>query len=85
MTFAQAKAAHLSNLRARGWTVVDSLKIPHATEPTTGLRLWFKPQAVLASTGTRVGDARSLWGDSRTDSTDTMVAYARKRTAELGI
>lgn len=45
-TFEQVKSAILDHLRDSGWTVVSSLKIPHATNRDKTVRLWFKAQAV---------------------------------------
>jgi hypothetical protein len=45
-TFVQARQDILLDLQRRGWKVDGGLKIPHATNPSGELRLWFKPQAV---------------------------------------
>ena len=48
----------LDGLRAKGWTVADGLKVPHATSPNGEARVWFKTQSVhLNDTGT---DPRSF-------------------------
>ena len=66
-TFAQARSALLDALRAAGWTVNASLKVPHATSPQGHVRLWFKPQAVYAAAGsTNMADAHSYESDIRT-------------------
>ena len=83
MTFTMAQAAHLSALAALGWAVSGNLKVPHATR-RDGLRLWFKPQAVLASRGTVLGDARSLHCDPRADATHALVAWAERFTTRPG-
>ena len=79
MTFQQAKDSHLQNLAALGWAVKPGLKVPHATRPD-GLRLWFKAQAVYASRGTTFGDTRSIFADTRTTPTATLVQEAEHFT-----
>lgn len=79
-TFADAQHSHLTRLAGLGWTVNASLKVPHATRGD-GLRLWFKPQAVYVSTGTNLGDARSLHCDPRTITTEALVIDG-ERTAK---
>ncbi len=72
-TFAEARTAILDYLQARGWSLSSrSLKTPHATSPSGGVRLWFKAQAVYYSLGDRhdFGDARSLHVDIRTGTAD---------------
>jgi DNA repair protein RadC len=44
--FADVKDMLLRGLRERGWTVVENLKVPHATSPDGRTRLWFKSQAI---------------------------------------
>lgn len=80
LTFAQARAKHLAALQALGWAVKADLKVPHATR-ADGLRLWFKPQAVWASKGTVLGEARSLHGDQRTDPTEALIYWAERITS----
>ena len=72
-TFAAARAALLAHLQTAGWDVKTfgpsgHLKTPHATSPSGGFRLWFRPQSVHYSRGSRgsgfnANDARSLWVD----------------------
>lgn len=84
-TFKQATADHLDTLAAMGWTVRRDLKVPHATD-ATGLRLWFKPQAVYFSRGTDLGAARSIHAEMRTATTAKLVAdalYFATRAAEV--
>jgi hypothetical protein len=45
-TYAQIQAAVLEGLDKMGWEVKRGLKIPHATDPSRRLRLWFKPQSI---------------------------------------
>ncbi len=63
-TFDQARREILTALRAAGWAVKSDLKIPHATSPDGGLRLWFKAQAVHATEGNHhdFGNARTFGG-----------------------
>ena len=75
-TFKGARMRLMAELETLGWVVARGLKLPHATEPRTGLRLWFKPQAVWASEGTRAGDARSLHVDPRGASASLLVRLA---------
>lgn len=64
-TYAQARADIIAHLQKQGWTVKPSLKIPHATDPTGEIRLWFKPQAIWYTAEGRhdFKNARSLWID----------------------
>lgn len=82
MTFKQATAMHLNNLRVYGWTVRDGLKIPHATAPDGSVRIWFKPQAVYASAGSDFGGARSLHADMRNVTTASLLADAALLVAQ---
>ena len=75
-TFKQATTDHLATLATLGWAVKAGLKIPHATAPDGQTRLWFKPQAVYASRGSDFGAARSLHCDTRTATTQALVAEA---------
>ena len=61
-TYAQAQRDILQNLAANDWQVSPSLKIAHATSPNGQLRLWFKPQAVWFTKGSKHNfkDARSI-------------------------
>jgi hypothetical protein len=68
-TFLTARARILDELRGLGWNVVafnaregKPMKVPHATSPDGGLRLWFKPQAVWFTKGNRheLGEARTI-------------------------
>lgn len=85
-TFSQARDRILDTLAKRGWSVVrwgpsGTLKVPHATDPSGRLRLWFKAQSVYYALGTRnLNDARSLWIDLRAISGD---AFERMALAEL--
>lgn len=84
MTFKAAQGIHLANLATLGWVVSPALKVPHATR-ADGLRLWFKPQAIYASTGTNLGDARSLHCDPRTVATVAVVADAERTVKALAL
>ena len=70
-TFNQARDRILDCLERRGWSVArwgpsGTLKVPHATDPSGRLRLWFKAQSVYYAINSRnLGDARSLWTDLR--------------------
>lgn len=84
-TFADARAALLSYLRSRGWDVKTSgpsgpLKTPHATSPSGGFRLWFRPQAIYYSSGNHhdANHSRSLWVDIRSTSPEEIVRIAEK-------
>ena len=80
MTYAEAKAIHLQNLAALGWTVKPNLKVPHATSRDGQVRLWFKPQAVWASYGVghELGNARSIFVDTKTANTQQIITAARR-------
>lgn len=83
MTYRAATTAHLTALTGMGWTVRSDLKVPHATAPDGSVRMWFKPQAILAGPGTDMGVARSLHSDMRTVTTVMLVFFARKLAADL--
>lgn len=85
MTYKQAMIAHLNALQELGWAVKKDLKVPHATSPDGKIRLWFKTQAVYFSSGegTNLGSALSLWLDTRTTSTDSLVASATAAVKKL--
>jgi len=67
MKFEDVKAMLLDGLRTHGWTVVENLKVPHATKGNT--RLWFKPQAIwmndLDTDYRNISNAHSLSMDMR--------------------
>lgn len=67
-TYQVAQCEILVYLAELGWTVKDRLKVPHATSPDGGLRLWFRPQAVRYTRGNAhvLGNAHSLFVDIRT-------------------
>lgn len=72
------KASHvrlLQELKAKGWTVKEGLKIPYAVHPEA-YRVWFKKEAVYISMGTNFGDARSMWIDSRGMSVEQFISHA---------
>lgn len=58
-TFKAAKARLLDYLVKQGWTVQTNLKIPHATNPSGDLRLWFKGQSIHYSIGADLKNFRS--------------------------
>ena len=68
-TYAAARAALFAYLRAEGWKLDTSLKIPHATSPDNRTRVWFKAQAVYVHHDDRgrfdFKSARSTWLDIR--------------------
>lgn len=73
-TFNEYRSDHLKNLAEAGWTVVTrdtrtgkELKVPYATSPSGGTRLWFKTQAVYFTEGNshNLKGARSLTDDMR--------------------
>ena len=74
LTFAQARLALQTALKAEGWTLSPTYnpqgrpyKVPYATSPSGVVRLWFKPQAVYgAIKSTDLGEARSIAIDMRT-------------------
>ncbi len=45
-THKQIQAAILVGLKTMGWDTKPGLKVPHATDPSRRLRLWFRPQSV---------------------------------------
>ena len=54
-------AGYLASL---GWTVKAGLKVPHVTNPSGTIRLWFKKQSIYYSLGSEIsnmGSAHSLW------------------------
>lgn len=79
-TFQEARAHVFEFLKKRGWKVVDSLSVPHATSKDGKVRLWFKAQAVYAVNKKRVDegsnplqfkDSHSMSGDLRDDMDET--------------
>lgn len=61
-TFLEARSEILRYLASQGWRVVGDLKVPHATSPDGGFRLWFKAQAVYFTEGNQhtLGGARTV-------------------------
>ena len=72
-TFAAARAALQSALRAAGWQLSPPYnpqgkpyKVPYATSPDGVVRLWFKTEAVYAAVNTSdIGQAHSACSDMR--------------------
>lgn len=66
-TFATTQRMLLDGLRRHGWTVIEGLKVPHATYGD--VRLWFRPQAIYVNDpGTNPRDftnTHSLTSDMR--------------------
>lgn len=84
-TFQAAKAAILQHLDKKGWTVKARLKVPHATDPHKGYRLYFKSQAVYlggAHPGASLGDARSLHTDIRDVTPEQFMAQLERSMKE---
>ena len=73
LTFAAARAALQSALRAAGWQLSPPYnpqgkpyKVPYATSPDGVVRLWFKTEAVYAAVNTSdIGQAHSACSDMR--------------------
>jgi len=87
-TYAVARADILRALREEGWDVRENLKVPHATHPRGGFRLWFKTQAIYESHGggaSSFAGAHSLWiGDIRTmPVADVLADIERIRRQEM--
>lgn len=76
-TFKQAMSDLMTGLEKLGWKVASRLKVPHATSPDGGTRIWFKAQAVYAGPA-RGGmrDARSLHVDAKRATPDGLAADA---------
>ena len=64
-TYKEAQARILAYLESAGWGVSKNLKVPHATPPDGGARVYFKTQAVYLSVGNihNLGGALSMWCD----------------------
>lgn len=68
-TYKQIQADILGGLEAMGWDTKPRLKVPHATDPSRRLRLWFRPQSVHYDIDNRgrgnfaASSARSLFVD----------------------
>jgi len=81
-TYAVARAEILRALQQEGWDVRANLKMPHATYPRGGFRLWFKTQAIYESHGSETSSfagAHSLWiGDIRTMPVEDVLAYIER-------
>jgi hypothetical protein len=81
-TYAVARAEILRALQQEGWDVRANLKMPHATHPRGGFRLWFKTQAIYESHGSETSSfagAHSLWiGDIRTMPVEDVLAYIER-------
>ncbi len=80
-TYKEAKAGIWHILEETGWHMSNPfLKVPHATDPDTGLRVWFKPQAIYFGWTTKLNDARSLSGelDIRDFSAHEVVGWITK-------
>ena len=81
-TYAVARAEILRALQQDGWDVRANLKMPHATHPRGGFRLWFKTQAIYESHGgetSTFAGAHSLWiGDIRTMPVEDVLAYIER-------
>lgn len=81
-TYAVARAEILRALQQEGWDVRANLKMPHATYPRGGFRLWFKAQAIYESHGSETSSfagAHSLWiGDIRTMPVEDVLAYIER-------
>lgn len=87
-TFAQARDALLDGFRKAGWAVSGPLKIPHATSPDGTMRLWFKPQAVIATYSSSkkhvMGEGHSVAMDLRGVTVDRLIASAERYAQETG-
>ena len=81
-TYAVARAEILRALQQDGWDVRANLKMPHATHPRGGFRLWFKTQAIYESHGgetSTFAGAHSLWiGDIRTMPIEDVLAHIER-------
>lgn len=81
-TYAVARAEILRALQQDGWDVRANLKMPHATYPRGGFRLWFKTQAIYESHGSGTSSfagAHSLWiGDIRTMPIEDVLAHIER-------
>ena len=75
MTYTDAKKRILAYLKLQGWTVVEGLKISHATHPD-GIRLWFSTQSVYIGRSKIFGEARSLFVDIRKENFEDIVSLA---------
>lgn len=87
MRFVDVKAMLLDGLRKNGWTVVEHLKVPHATKNDT--RLWFKTQAIYMndpnSDHRDFGNAHSLSSDMREyASVEQLLEDVSRRKAVYG-
>jgi len=67
LTFRVAQDRILQYLSLKGWGVRGALKTPRAISPDGQTHLWFRAQAVYASTGkyADINNARPLWIDIR--------------------
>jgi hypothetical protein len=89
-TYKHARVRLLNELYAMGWDVHvrrggrEKLKVPYATNQDSNLKLYFKPQAVYATSANgNLGSARSLHWDTRDLPVTTLVATAEKMVAFL--
>lgn len=65
-TYTKARGIILNALESEGWKVSKHLKIPHATDPSGELQIWFKKQSMQVGPASRpAGFARSSYEDMR--------------------
>ena len=82
-TFVQARDHVLVVLGRKGWYLSPPLKVPYAEKDD--VRLWFRPQAVWASSGlnrTKMGEARSVYNEDYRFLDPAAVADTLERIAE---
>lgn len=79
MTYKEAKGLLWDACKADGWTMSSpTLKVPHATS-STGVRLWFRPQAIWYGPAGTMHDALSTWVDVRTPAgRETLLRWGQK-------